>query len=168
MKVLVSVDMEGLAGVVSFEEVLGAQAFAQEELERELLWLLDELFASGAAHVAVADGHHHMRTLTPRDLPPNVELIRGAPRPLSMVGAGATYDAAFFLGYHARAGTAGVLAHTYTRLVREVRLNHLPVGEATLNALVLGAFGTPVVFVSGDDVLQGEVRRPSPGPRQWW
>jgi D-aminopeptidase len=74
-------------------------------------------------------------------------------------------DACFLLGYHQReAGGDGVLNHTiHGRVVDEVRLNGLPVGEVDLNAWLAGSFGVPVALVSGDDQVCADAQRLLPG-----
>src|SRR5437773_2044327 len=69
------------------------------------------------------------------------------------------FDAALFIGYHARAGTRNaVLDHTYADRIHEVRLNGKPVGELGLNAGLAGVHGVPVALVSGDSALAAEAK----------
>ncbi|HEX5634498.1 MAG TPA: M55 family metallopeptidase, partial [Gemmatimonadales bacterium] len=76
-----------------------------------------------------------------------------------MEGIDGGFDAAFCIGYHAMAGTAhATIDHTYTDRVQAVRLNGRPVGELGLNAALAGAFGVPVVLVSGDQGLASEAK----------
>jgi D-amino peptidase len=120
-------------------------------------------FAAGASDVVVNDSHWQMRNLRSEDLHERAQLVIGD-KPLSMtqgigVPGGAGFDAAAFIGYHAGAGhPTGVIAHTYSSAtVLEARVNGIPHNEAGLNAIRLGHHGVPVVLVSGDDALAGEV-----------
>ena len=122
--------------------------------------------AAGATEVVVADGHENAANLPFDWLPAGVSLASGSPAPLSMMqGVDGGFDAALLVGYHARAGTtAAVLEHTYSYDIFRVRVDeYLEVGEVGINAALAGAFGVPVVFVSGDDKVAGEARELLPG-----
>jgi D-amino peptidase len=116
--------------------------------------------AAGASTVLVNDSHWLMRNLLAEELHPAAELLSGGPKIRSMVeGVEEDFDAALFIGYHARAGTLhAVIDHTYTSRVHEARLNGLPVGELGLNAGLAGTYGVPVALVSGDQALAAEAR----------
>ncbi|MBX6342368.1 MAG: M55 family metallopeptidase [Thermomicrobiaceae bacterium] len=167
MKVLISADMEGTAGVVVWEQVMPPDmrwagtnpAPAEYEWARQLMVAevnaaIRGAKAAGATEIVVNESHDGMRNLRPGDLDPDAWLISGSRKRLSMMcGIDETFDAVIFTGYHARAGTPnGVLAHTYTDWVRDVRFGDVPVGEYGLNAVVAGHFGVPVVMVSGDEM----------------
>lgn len=161
MNVFISVDMEGIAGVSHRELVL-----RDKEAYRDAVGLMlgetnaaiAGAFDAGASSVTVNDSHGDMFNLPPAGLDPRAGLIAGR-KPLGMVqGADGGFDLALFVGYHARAGASGNLAHTmYTAGPTEIRLNGRPVGEAGLNAAYLATCGVPVGLVTGDDVLAGEV-----------
>lgn len=163
MKVYISVDMEGIACVTHGDHIK-LEGPAYEEARK---WMTGEAGAAvlgaregGAEQIVVADGHGHMHNLIPESLPDDVTLIQGGPRSLLMVeGVDSSFDAALFVGYHARAGDAfGTLAHSFSgRMVADVRLNGERVSEAVFNAAVIGHFGVPVVMVSGDDRLAEEI-----------
>jgi D-amino peptidase len=163
MKAYLSVDMEGVAGVSSWGEVLDpahpSNREARERMTREVNAALDELFRQGVTEAVVNDAHHSMRNLIPELLDRRARLLAGTPKPWSMVdGVEEGFDLGLFLGYHAMGGAEGVLSHTYSVDPLVVRLNGLALGETGLNALVLGSYGVPVVLVSGDDRLAEEVR----------
>jgi D-amino peptidase len=168
MKVFVSVDMEGVACVTHPDHV----KMEGTEYENARRWMTAEANAAiegaleaGATQIVVADGHGYMHNLLPDELHEDVTLVGGTPRPLlQMEGLDDSFDAAFFVGYHARAGDpTGTLAHSYVgRSVYEIRLGGLPVSEATFNAAVAGHFGVPVALVAGDDALAREVQETLP------
>jgi D-amino peptidase len=112
----------------------------------------------GATTVLVNDSHWTMRNLLAEELHPAAELMSGGPKPRSMMeGIERESDVAFFIGYHAKAGTRNaVLDHTYTDRILDVRLSGRSVGELGLNAALAGAFGVPVNLVSGDAALVKE------------
>jgi D-amino peptidase len=167
MRVFVSVDMEGVAGIAHEDQTdpVDPRRGAEYERARRLMTgeanaAIEGAFAGGATRVVVSDSHWLMRNLGPEELHPGAELVSGGPRWLSMMeGIDGGFDAAFFIGYHAMAGTAhAVIDHTYTDRVQNVRLNGRPVGELGLNAALAGAFGVPVALVSGDQSLASEAK----------
>jgi D-amino peptidase len=94
-----------------------------------------------------------MRNIDAGDIDYRASLITGSPKPLSMMqGIDESFDAVVLLGYHAGAGTAAVLSHTYNGKVWAAKLNSRLVGEIAINAAVAGYFGVPVAMVTGDSV----------------
>ena len=166
MRVYLSVDMEGLAGIAHPAQTYVEAGQDRTDYERSRTLMAGEANAAvegaleaGATQVAVNDSHWLMRNLRADELHPAARLIIGT-KPFSMnEGIEAGYDAAAFIGYHAGAGhPTGVIGHTYSSTaVMEVRVNDVPHNEAGLNALRLGHHGVPVVLVAGDDALAGEV-----------
>lgn len=167
MRVYISVDMEGVAGVVHEDQTDPIEPRHAGEYNRFRQLMTNEANAAiagavdaGATAVLVNDSHWLMRNLIAEELNPTAELLSGGPKRLSMVeGIDGGFDAAMFIGYHARAGTRNAtIDHTYTDRVYEARLNGQPVGELALNAAVAGVYGVPVVLVSGDQALAAEAR----------
>ena len=171
MRIYVSVDMEGLAGVAHPHQVVfGPNGPDRTDYDRsrglmagETNAAIDGAFEGGAREVVVNDSHWQMRNLRAEDLRDGARLIIGD-KPLSMTqGVGeapdGSFDGAAFIGYHAGAGhPSGVIAHTYSSVtVLEIRANGVPHNEAGLNAIRLGHHGVPVILVAGDDALAGEV-----------
>jgi D-amino peptidase len=157
MKVYISADMEGVAGITASEQTnpVGQPEYARscELMTAEVNAACEGATAAGATDIVVNDSHWNMRNIIHEQLPPAVRLIRGSLKPLSMnEGIDRSFQAAAFVGYHAPAGTPdGVLDHTYTdETVYEVRINRQACSEARINAAVAGAFNVPVVFISGD------------------
>src|SRR2546422_8016562 len=155
--VFVSVDMEGIAGIATLQQVWrGSDDFptSRKLMTLEANAAVEGAFQGGATSVIVNDSHGDMYNLLPEEIDPRAELLTGIPKPWSMMqGFDAEFDVALFVGYHAAAGTEGaVLDHTYSgRLLYEVRLNGEAVGEAELNAALAGTYGVPVGLVTGDD-----------------
>jgi D-amino peptidase len=167
MRVYISVDMEGVAGVVHEDQTDPIQPRHAGEYNRFRRLMTNETNAAvegaleaGATRVLVNDSHWLMRNLLIEDLNPAAELLSGGPKRLSMVeGIDTGFELALFIGYHARAGTQhATIDHTYTSRVYEVRLNGDPVGELALNAAMAGVHGVPVALVSGDQALAAEAR----------
>ena len=167
MRVYISVDMEGIAGVAHEDQTDPIDSRHSGEYNRFRRLMTDEANAAiagaleaGAKTVLVNDSHWLMRNLLAEDLNPAAELLSGGPKRLSMVeGIDTGFDAAMFIGYHARAGTRNAtIDHTYTSRVYEARLNGEPVGELALNATMAGVHNVPVAMVSGDQALAAEAR----------
>lgn len=162
MKVYLSVDMEGIAGVAAAEPTRRADASYPASVELmigETNAAIVGAFEAGAEEVVVNDSHGEMFNLPPAAIDRRARLLVGT-KPWSMVeGADAGgFGVALFVGYHARAGhPKGTLGHTYSPEMTLVTLDGRPVGEYGLNALALGAWGIPVGLVAGDDALAEEV-----------
>lgn len=163
MKVYISVDMEGVACVThpDHTKLEGTEyEMARKWMTAEANAAIEGALEAGATEVVVADSHGHMRNMLPDELHEDALLVRGTPRPLTMMeGLDETFDAAFLVGYHSRAGTPkGILAHTYVgRSVYGVRLNGIAVGEPGFNAAIAGHFGVPLALACGDDTVDAEV-----------
>jgi D-amino peptidase len=164
LKVFVSVDMEGVAGVVSPDQ-LGPSGFEyarfREFMTKEALAAVMAAKEAGATEIVVADSHGNGQNLLIEQFPPDVRIVRSWPRPLGMMGGlDASFDAALFVGYHSSTDNPqGVRAHTFSSArLHSVKLNGQVASEGSFNAAVAGHFGVPVVFVSGDDAAVAEVR----------
>ncbi|MGW8264924.1 MAG: M55 family metallopeptidase, partial [Longimicrobiales bacterium] len=155
LKVYISADMEGVAGVVTGDH-LGPSGF---EYQKAREWLTDEVNtaiqaakAAGATEILVSDSHGNGENILLDRLPADVLLVRSWPRPLMMMeGIDDTFDAVLFIGYHASTtNTRGVRAHTMSSAnLTGVKLNGVAVPEAAINAAIAGHFGVPVIFISG-------------------
>jgi len=165
VRVYISVDMEGIAGVVHESQTDPTDPAHGAEYGRfrrlmtaEANAAIEGALAAGASKIVVNDSHWFMRNLLAEELHQAAELLSGDPKPRSMVeGIEAGFEAALFIGYHARAGTRhAILDHTYADRIHEVRLNGRPVGELGINAALAGVAGVPVALVSGDASLAAE------------
>lgn len=165
MKVYISADMEGTSGIVHSDQTDPShheyQHFRKTMLA-EVNAAIEGAVKGGAQEILVNDSHWNMRNLIIEDLNPAATLLSGSPKPFSMMtGIDGGYDAVFFTGYHARAGSAfGNLDHTYTgpQLVQNVWLNGVEVGEYGLNAALAGHFGVPVVLITGDQTACAQAK----------
>lgn len=162
MKVFISVDMEGIAGIVSWKQDEGEHRMITRRLmTAEANAAIEGALAAGATEIIVADSHNTMINLIPDELRPEARLISGSARPFSMMeGIDEDVAGVVFVGYHSAMGTAdGVLDHTYSSgTVSEVRINGVRVGEIGINAGVAGCFGVPVVCVAGDQAATEEAK----------
>jgi D-amino peptidase len=168
-KIFVSVDMEGISGVVDPAQ-LGPDGF---EYQRAREWMTGEvnaaiagIRAAGPADILVCDSHGNGQSLLVDKLPDDVRIVRGFPRPLEMMqGLDESFAAALFIGYHASEWTMdAVRSHTISsaRLLG-VRLNGTEVSEGIFNAALAGHFDVPVAFVSGDRQAVMQIQKAVPG-----
>lgn len=164
-RIYISVDMEGTAGAASGDE-LSADGQDYERFRKiltgEVLAAIKGAEEAGATEFVISDSHGSERNLLIEQLPENVTLVRGKPRPLAMMQGieKGHFDGAIFLGYHASATNKnGLFAHTWSaREVVALKLNGVEASEGLLNAALAGQFGVPVILVTGDDVAVEELR----------
>jgi D-amino peptidase len=168
MKAFISVDMEGMPYVVSRGH-LNLKAPLYDEgrkiATRVTLIAAEELHKNGFGDVIIADSHGPMVNLFVDDLPEYVDIIRGFPRPLSMVSGIEECDIAMFLGYHAKFGTAkSSFDHTYSGgSINRVEVNGAAASEFLLNAYVAGELKVPVMLVAGEaQLLKDDVKKYAP------
>src|ERR1051325_5632358 len=164
LKVFISIDMEGLAGVVSGDDVNSTKpdyGHFRTIMAGEANAAVDGAFRAGATEVVVRDGHGDKRNLLPSDLDPRAKLLRGqATGPKNMMeGIDSSFAAVVFVGYHAKAGTpSAILEHTPTGNVVDISINGVSLPEGGYNALVAGLYNVPVVFAAGDRALVDQIR----------
>jgi D-amino peptidase len=157
LKIFISVDMEGVAGVVSGREC--SSSGPDYDYFRELMTLeanaaVAGALSAGAAEIVVRDGHGAKTNIRPALLHKKAKLLRGVTtQPENMMlGIDESFDAVLFIGYHAKAGTEeGVLAHTSSGNVIDLSINGVSLPEVGYNALIAGLYDVPVVFLAGDN-----------------
>jgi D-amino peptidase len=164
LKVYISVDMEGIAGIVTADQLIPTGF----EYERARQFMTGEALAAvagakdaGATQIVVSDSHGNGENLLIDKFPPDVTIIRSWPRPLMMMeGIDSSFEAAVFIGYHASTtNLAGVRAHTISSAhLAAVLLNGVAMPESGINAAIAGYYGVPVVAISGDNVAVGEAQ----------
>jgi D-amino peptidase len=169
VKVFVSSDMEGVAGIVDWAQCIGPGGEYERGralLQAEVNAAIDGALDAGADEIVVNDSHWLMRNLDPEALHGHASYVAGFHKPLYMMeGLDGSFDVACFLAYHGSVdGAPSVLSHTYNpRAIAGVRLDGRRAGESGINALVAAAFGVPVGLVTGDDVTCDEARPWFPG-----
>lgn len=163
LKVYISADIEGVAGVVHSEQTQRdgrEHDHARMLMTEEVNAVIRGSIEAGATGIIVNDSHGTMRNIYPDKLHPKACLLSGSPKKLAMVsGISEAYDAALFIGYHTKAGAEGVLSHTFSgKVIKSISVNSVAMGEFGLNALTAGCFGVPVVLTSGCHLLAVEAR----------
>jgi D-amino peptidase len=162
MKIWISCDMEGVAGIVDWDQCLAGSpgyGLGCALLQAEVNAAIEGAIAAGATEVVVNDSHGRMANLDPRKIAGGASYLSGRHKPMYMVqGLDDTFDAVFLVGYHGSiSGRPSALSHTYNPDVfAGIRVNGEYVGESGINALPMAHYGTPVAFVSGDRVTAEE------------
>ncbi len=163
LKVFISVDMEGITGVVNWEDVSRSgkdYGYFRRIMTLETNAAIEGAVAAGATDILVRDSHGSARNILPELLDSRARLLRDwSGGPLSMMeGIDETFDAVIFIGYHAKAGTPdALLDHTSSGNVTDVSINGVSLPEAGYNALIAAHFGVPVAFVAGDRAICNQV-----------
>ncbi len=168
LKVFISVDMEGVAGVIHWEDV--SRSGKDYSLFRRLMTdetnaAVEGALEAGATEILVRDSHGSARNILPDRLQHDAKLLRDwSGGPLSMMeGIDETFDAVIFIGYHAREGTPdAVLKHTMTGRI-DVFINGKNMPEAGINGAIAGYFNVPVVMVAGDLAFTQQAQELFPG-----
>jgi D-amino peptidase len=163
LRIFISADLEGVTGIVSPNQT--TEESKEHERARRLMTgevnaaIEGILKACKPKNIIVNDSHGTMRNIIAEELNDTAELITGSPKPLEMMqGIDESFDAAFFIGYHAMRGSyPSVLEHTFSgKTIFDVFVNEERVGETTINAAIAGTFGVPVALVTGDRTVTEE------------
>ena len=169
MKVFISVDMEGISGIVDGTqtgrdkaEYTTGRALMVADVNAAIDGILE---ADPDAEIVVSDAHGGMRNIEPEALNKVAVLVRGTPKPLTqMAGIDASFDAVLFVGYHSKKGTEhGILSHTISGgTIESVTINGDELGETGINSRIAGHFGVTLVFLAGDQATAKEAKEISP------
>lgn len=158
LNVYISADIEGVNNVTYPHQTdsSGGELYlaATKQQHEELNCIVEGLLEANVDKITINDAHGRMENLHISELNPKIELISGKPKPISMLSnLSDSYNCVFFTGYHAKAASLeGVLAHTFSTIFNQVKLNGNLVGEIELNATYAGLLNVPVALVTGDDI----------------
>jgi len=162
--------MEGISTIVDWAEVdrnNSEYAHARKIMAQDLNAAIEGALEAGAKEIIVSDAHGGMRNLRPEEVHEAAYLIRGSPKPNSMMEgiAEGGYDAAMYVGYHSMKGTPnGICAHTISgSAVQRIKINDRETGEFGLNSALAGFYGVPSVFLAGDLAATKEAEAFVPG-----
>ncbi len=151
-------DAEGVGGVCRQDQTEPKDTEMRALLTGEINAAVDGFLAGGADEVLVWDGHDGSQTLSTLTIHPKAKLLMGA------VGASMLMERRFsavaYVGQHSKANIkGGIMAHSYSSLgIQNMLLNGKPVGEIDVIAAMAGHFGTPVIFLSGDQAAADELK----------
>lgn len=165
MKIFISADIEGTAGITAWDEATKSNSpehlEAREQMTKEVVAACEGAVAAGAREILIKDAHGTGRNIIASRLPKECSLIRGwSGHPFCMVeGLDESFNAAMMIGYHSRAGSdANPLSHTFRGIFAEIILNGKPASEFLVHSYVAAMKNVPVVFVSGDEGLSSDVK----------
>jgi D-amino peptidase len=168
MKIFISVDMEGISGIVDGSETgrdKGEYEKARDLMVADVNAAIEGVLELGKSEIIVSDAHGGMKNINPSKLNDSAILVRGTPKPLTqMAGIDDSFDAALFVGYHSKKGTLnGILSHTISgRTIESVTINGMEVGETAINAAIAGYYKVPLIFVAGDLAVTEEAKELNP------
>jgi D-amino peptidase len=169
VKIFISFDMEGVAGIVDWSQCRApGQAYEEGRalLLAEVNAAIDGALAGGATEILCNDSHGAMNNLSPERLHGRAAYLAGRHKPLYMMeGLDDSFGAVFFIGYHGSiSGVPSVLSHTYNpSVISRVTLNGTECGESGINALVALGHRVPIALITGDQVAIAEARPFAPG-----
>lgn len=164
MKIFISADIEGTAGILSWDEAEKTHSDYAEFralMTAEVLAACEGAQAAGATEIVIKDAHDSGRNLILEHMPPYVRIVRGwSGHPDAMMfGIDESFDAALYTGYHSKAGAEdNPLAHTSTLRIARLTLNGETASEFTLNALCAARYGVRSVFLCGDEGICADAR----------
>lgn len=166
MKIYISVDMEGMAGIVHPRQEYDDTIRFRKALNEQVSWALESIFKSNIANeielVTVCDAHGFGRNLSwdLTEIDDRITLVSGTPRINYMMSClDSTYDLIFYLGYHSGVGERYAnMAHTYMgRNFHYLKINDKYMNEATVNSLYASELGVPVALIMGDSILKKQI-----------
>lgn len=172
MRVFMSIDIEGISGLVSWSQCGGPNgstydwAFARRRMTADTNAAIRGAKAAGATEIVLRDSHGSSKNLLFDELEPGVRLVsgHGSRTDGMMIGIDDRFDAAMLIGYHAMAGTAhGIMEHTISNRVHRMSIGGMPAGEIALSTGTAGAYRVPVVCVTSDDAGCAEAEALIPG-----
>lgn len=166
MKVYVCTDLEGISGVVNFDQTGRDSKGVEYERARHLL--TNEVNAvvvackeAGVKEIVVLDGHSSGYNFIVEELHPDGNYILGGGRIKILPGLDNTFDAMILLGYHAMAGTVdGILDHTQSsKAWYNYWVNNVKMGEVGQEAIIAGSMNIPIILVTGDTAVCKEAKK---------
>lgn len=161
MKVYISAYIEEIAGVLSWIKADNNFENFTKKMTNEVKAVCEGAFEAGVTEIYVKNAHDNPRNIYINKLPEHIKLQRGwSEEPMCMVsGLDSSFDAVLFIGYHSReCSVESPLAHTIATDIEYIKINGVYASEFLINAYAAAMYGVPVVFVSGDNGLEKEVK----------
>lgn len=158
-KIFVSVDLEGITGVINWDETMGSSSdyqYFRKLMTLETNAAIEGILEAGATDIIVRDAHGTARNIIPDLLHKNTRLIREwSTGPYGMMeGIDESFDAVICIGYHAKANTENaILKHTMSGVITDLKMNGISLPELGWNALIAGYHDVPIIFVCGDKAI---------------
>ncbi len=156
-RIFIISDAEGVAGVCHQDQTNPKGTDMPALLTGEVNAAVDGFLAGGADEVIVWDGHGMATNLSATTIHPRAKLIMGALPAVMTLDR--KYTAVAFVGQHAMGNVQNaIMAHSFSSLgIQYMKLNGKPVGEIDVRAAMAGHFGSPVIFLSGDQAAAEEL-----------
>lgn len=157
MKIYVSVDMEGISGILLMEQLTRGEALYEEArmlVTTEVNHVVEGLLEAGVSEIFVKDAHGTGFNFLVSQLHPGARYCLGATKiPHRFPGLDSSFDGAILLGYHAKGGTEQAIRdHTMTSAGwQSIELNGKHIGEIGLDSLLFGIQNVPILLVTGDN-----------------
>ena len=162
MNYVILVDVEGVTGVTSFQQA-EKSTFGIDMLMNDLNALVEGLLQNGDNNVLIYEQHTNGCIIRLDELPECVSVIRGKPVYWSVWrDLNCHFDGLIMLGFHARAGTGTLLAHSYMPWNKDIRINGVSYGELGVETAMAGEAGTALVLATGDSAGMAEAKTISP------
>lgn len=167
-KYMVRCDIEGVSGVVSYEQAEPGKPefeFGKRMFISDLMALIEGLNEGGADEIWVYDEHYYGRNIDLEVLPENVTAICGKP-PYKKDWAGgldASFAGLILLGFHSKRNTGELLHHTYEPDIKDLILNEVSVGEIGIEAAIAGDYDVPLQMITADSAGVKEAMKLCPG-----
>lgn len=168
MKIYISCDIEGLAGIATFDMEKDDTENFRELYHRHVKWVIDGIQQSSVndqvEEITISDSHSkgvNLNYLRLSEMDERISLVNGFPRMDYMMSSlDDSYDVVIFLGYHAGIGKKyGSMDHGYSASVAyDLHINDQYVNESTINAAYAGELGVPVGLVIGESGLQEQLK----------
>lgn len=155
MKLYISVDLEGMTNVNFWHEIDFRDPsfeYHRKIVNKQIIQICNSLFKryKELKKITICDSHAFGNNILYEELPENVELIRGFPRPYYMMeGLTEEYSGVLLLGYHSKSGDIGNLDHTYSLKIDNIYINGKEMSEFLINSYLAGEYGVPTIFTSG-------------------
>ena len=168
-KIFISVDLEGITDVISWDETMGTSTdyqYFRKLMTLETNAAIEGVLEAGATDIIIRDAHGNARNIIPDLLHKQTRLIREwSTGPYGMMeGIDESFDAVLCIGYHAKANTENAtLKHTMSGVISDLKLNGVSLPELGWNALIAGYHNVPIIFVSGDKAICDQASSLIPG-----
>jgi D-amino peptidase len=165
LKVCIVTDIEGVCGVVLYEQCIPGNKEYEEArylLVKEVNAAVEGVLEGGADEVLVWDGHGRQFNFPLEELHLEAQYVLGGfPRSKVINFVDSSFDISFMLGHHAMANTEdAVRDHSFSSArIERITVNGIEMGEIGINALKLGYYDIPVALVTGDDKACAEAGR---------
>ena len=164
-KFMIRCDIEGVSGVVSYEQAEPGKSefeYGKRMFMSDLMAVIDGLNAGGADEIWIYDEHYYGRNIDIDNLGDNVFCICGKPQYTKNWAGGLdeSFSGLILVGFHSKRGTENALLnHTYEPDIADININGVSVGEIGMEAAIAGVYNVPLVMITGDSEGINEAKK---------